>query len=125
MAKLIIGGQTYDIAPYKLGAMRKAAPHIDRVNATAGALTSIEGVIESVGELLAVLSIGLVKIDPALTPEHLEEEIFGLGDAPAVREAFQAVLLESGMLAGEATAPATAPEAAGALTTDSEKSSTN
>jgi hypothetical protein len=124
MARLETGGRAFDIAPYKLGALRRAAPFIDRINAAASSLSTIEGMIDSTADIVAVLSIGLQKIDPALTPEALEEMV-GFDDLPALRDAFIAVLRESGMhAAGEAPAPAPA-DAEGASPTSSAPSSTS
>lgn len=124
MAKLTIAGREYDIAPYKLGDLRKAAPAIDRINATAGAITTIEGMAESSADLLAVLSIGLRKINDTLTPEYLEE-IVGFDELPAISAAFSDLLAESGFKpAGEAKAPSASPEEAeGASSSSSESSS--
>ena len=122
MARLEIGGRAFDIAPYKLGALRRAAPAIDRINEAAGSLVTIEGMIRSTADIVEVLSIGLQKIDPTLTPEALEEMV-GFDDLPALRDAFVAVLRESGMRgAGEAQAPAPA-DAEGASTNSSAPSS--
>lgn len=122
MAKVTIMGRDLEVAPYKIASMRKAAPFIDRINATAGAMTTLEGLTNAAGDLCAVLAIGLVKIDPTLTAEKLEEEL-GIEDLAALRGAFTAILQESGMQAGERPAPS-APEPAGASTIDSGQSST-
>lgn len=122
MAKLTILGRDFEIAPYKLASMRRAAPFIDRINATAGSMTTLEGLTNAAGDFIAVLSIGLVKLDPELTPEMLEEEL-GIGDLAVMRDAFTAVMKESGLAAGEVPAPV-ASEAAGASSTNSGKSST-
>lgn len=112
MARLEIGGRSFEIAPYKLGSLRKAAPFIDRINASAGSLSTIEGMTDSTADILAVLSIGLQKLDPALTVEALEEMV-GFDDLDVLREAFVAVLHEAGMKsAGEAKAPVSAPTGA-------------
>lgn len=113
MAKLDIMGRSFEIAPYKLGALRKAAPHIDAINNTAGALTTVAGMVESQQHTLAVLLIGLQKIDPSITAEMLDEEV-GIEDIPALIEAFRQIMQESGLSPkGEAPAPV-ALEAAGA-----------
>jgi len=118
MAKIMIGGRAFELAPYKLAQLRQAAPYIDRINATAGALTTVEGMTEAACDFVGVLAIGLGKIDPALTPEALEEMI-GLADIGALRDGFMEVLTESGMIAGEAAAPAPVADATGALPTAS------
>ncbi|GHH09370.1 hypothetical protein GCM10008023_05970 [Sphingomonas glacialis] len=118
MAKLTVSGREYDIAPFKLGAMKAAAPIIERINATIAAKgdgggTTLVDLTEMLGDFCAVLSIGLMKIDATLTPDHLEDEL-GFGDMPAIQAAFTAIMRESGLKsAGEVPAPA-AGEAAGA-----------
>ena len=113
MARLDIMGRSFEIAPYKLGALRKAAPHIDAINITAGALTSVEGMMESQHHTLAVLLIGLQKVDPSITAEMLDDEV-GLDDIPSLVSCFQTIMIESGLAApGEAKAPS-APQAEGA-----------
>lgn len=124
MARLEIGGRAFDVAPYKLGSLRKAASHIDRINAAAGSLGTIAGMIDSTADIVAVLAIGLQKIDPTLTSDALEEMV-GFDDLPALRDAFVTVLRESGMhAAGESPAPSPA-DAAGASTRSSAPSSTS
>jgi hypothetical protein len=97
-------GRDFHLAPYKLGAMRKAAPLLERINATTGALTTLEGAVHAACDMAALLSIGLVKLDPALTPEALEEQI-GMDDLAALQKAVMDVLAASGLRPGEATAP--------------------
>ena len=123
MARVIISGRAFDLAPYKLAQLRQAAPFIDRINASQGALTSVEGMVSAAGDFLGVLAVGLARIDPSLTLTVLEEMI-GLDDVPALRDGFMEVLQESGMIAGEAPAPIAA-EAVGALTPASAPLSVN
>jgi hypothetical protein len=123
MARVIIAGRGFDLAPYKLAQLKAAAPFIDRINATQGALTSVEGMAASASDFLGVLAVGLMRIDPSLTLEALEEMV-GLADIPSLRDGFMAVLVESGMIAGEIEAPAPA-EPMGALPTASALSSAN
>lgn len=123
MARVTIAGRAFDLAPYKLAQLKAAAAFIDRINATQGALTSVEGMAASASDFLGVLAVGLVRIDPSLTLPALEEMV-GLADIPALRDGFMAVLVESGMIAGEAEAPAPA-EPTGALPTVSAPLSAN
>jgi hypothetical protein len=122
MAKLVIEGRSFEIAPYKIGALRRAAPHIDAINASvqalqadvAGDVTSIVGLLENTEHIIAILSIGLEKIDPALTSEVLEE-MLGPDDMAALGVALRDILAESGLAPkGEVTAPAGTTETAGA-----------
>lgn len=126
MATLIIEGRSFEIAPYKLGSLRRAAPHIDAINAAINSIDSLEGMMENLEHVVAVLSVGLVRVDPTLTPEALGDMV-GMDDMPALRDALREVLQESGLTPkGEATAP-TAPEVAdvGASENSSETSSVN
>jgi hypothetical protein len=77
----------------------------------------------SASDFLGVLAVGLMRIDPSLTLEALEEMV-GLADIPSLRDGFMAVLVESGMIAGEIEAPAPA-EPTGALPPASAPSSAN
>ena len=105
MAKVTLMGRDFDVEPYKIKQMRKAAPFIDTINTTTGAMSTIGGLVDAASAFCAVLSIGLVRLDETLTPDALEDMI-GFGDLPALRDAFTAILQESGMAsAGEAPAP--------------------
>jgi hypothetical protein len=125
MAKLTIDGRDYDIAPYKLNQMRKAAPFIDKINATAGAMNTMEGMYESAADLIEVLAIGVSKIDPAMTAEAIGDALSGsVEELKALQVTFKDLLLESGLTPGEAKAPL-APVAEGASNSLSDESSTN
>jgi hypothetical protein len=104
MVTVTLLGRDFDVAPYKLGALRKAAPIVERINTTAGSLTTFEGAVEAACELAALVSIGLVKLDPALTAEALEEQL-GMEDMPALQKAALDILSVSGLSQGEAKAP--------------------
>jgi hypothetical protein len=130
MAKLNIMGRDFEIAPYKIAQMRRAAPYIDLINSTGGAMTkpgatmSIEELTEVAGYFVGFLSIGVIKVDPTITVAALEEDV-GIGDLEGMRLAFTDILVESGLVArGEAAAPAPVPEATGASTSALDASST-
>lgn len=112
MAIIHILGRDFAIAPYKLGELRRAAPYIDNIqrNSDGG---SLSGLMDSALDLLNVLSIGLVKIDPMLTPDYLEANV-SMDEFVRLQAAFVALSEESGLTRkGEATAPpAPAPEGA-------------
>jgi len=124
MATLALGGRSFEIAPYKLGALRRAAPHIDAINASVqalgdgadGAPGTITGLLENTEHIVAILAIGLQKIDPELTAEALDDMI-GPEDMAALGTALRDVLAESGLAPkGEAKAPSEPTQAAGAST---------
>lgn len=121
MAHLTILGREFDLAPYKLGALRRAAPHIDAMNAIGGALTTMEGMVESASHMIAIVAIGLEKLDPVMTAAHIEDEM-GLDDLPALGAAVRDLLAESG-LAAKGEAQATSPEPEEASSSSSETSS--
>ena len=105
MATLVIDGRSFEIAPYKLGALRKAAPHIDAINASAHSIESIEGLMENAAHIVAILAIGLGKIDTSLTEDMLDDMI-GADDLAAIGVTLRDILVESGLAPkGEASAP--------------------
>jgi hypothetical protein len=114
MAKVTVAGRDFEIAPFKIGAMRRAAPFIDRINKRAadfmkdkpieGEIPKIEGLPDLLCDIIAIVAIGLERIDPAMTAEALEDEI-GFSDMAAMRIAYTEILAESGMNQGEAQAP--------------------
>ena len=104
MATLEIGGRAFALAPFKLGDLRKAAPHIDAINATAGALSSFEGMVNAARSIIEVLAVAVAKLDPAIDADALED-LADLGDMPALQVALKDLLEESG-LAPKGEAPA-------------------
>lgn len=110
MAKIEIAGRAFELAPLKLGALRRAAPHIDAVNAIAGALSTLEGALEAGRHFIEVLAIAIEKIDPAMTADAIEE-MLGIEEIPALQEGFRKLLAESGLAPkGEAQAPSAQPK---------------
>ena len=104
MARLEIGGRAFELAPYKLAAMREAAPHIDAINATAGGLSTFEGMTAAARSIVEVLCVGLRRMDPALDADAVEE-MLDLSDMPKLQTALREVLEESGLKpSGEAEA---------------------
>jgi hypothetical protein len=125
MATIVIEGQPYGLPRYKLGKLRRAAPFIDRINATAGALKTLEGITAVSRETCEVLSIGLQDLDAKFTADYLEEQ-FGMEDMPALQTCLKEVLEEAG-LAKKGEAPALSePLAEGAASpTSSDELSTS
>jgi len=124
MVSVTLAGRSFEIAPYKLGALRKAAPHIDAINSAAGDITTIAGMMESAAELVAVLAIGIAATDPTVTADTLLDAL-GVDDLPALYTALTELLRESGLAPkGEATAPSE-PATVGASPSSSETSSAN
>jgi hypothetical protein len=123
MAKVTLLGRDFEVAPLKLADLRKAAPALDRINSTAGSMSTLEGLIASMSDIAIVVSVALVKCDPEMTAQYIEENA-GMPDLDALRIALETIMQESGMAprAGEAPAPSKAAE--GASTSSSEKSST-
>jgi hypothetical protein len=112
MATIHILGRDFAIAPFKLSELRRAAPFIDNIQRKADA-GSLSDLMDSAVDLLNVLSIGLVKIDPLLTPDYLEANV-SMDEFVGLQTAFVELSEESGLKRkGEATAPPeTAPAGA-------------
>jgi hypothetical protein len=106
MATLTLAGVEYVIAPYKLGALRKVAPILDKIK-DRGAEASASNAAEGMTEIVEVLAVGLQKLDPKLTADYISDELVGVEDFPALRIAFFALMRESGMSSepGEQKAP--------------------
>jgi hypothetical protein len=110
---LEIEGRPYEVAPFKIGDLRKAAPFIDEINARNKALKNAEEEGREPGlqdltalfrAMLEVLSVGLIKIDPELTADRLEEMV-DFTFLNSLKVAVFALMKSSGLGAGEAKAP--------------------
>ena len=105
MAKLEIGGRAFELAPFKLADLRKAAPHIDAINATAGALSTFEGMVAVGRSIIEVLAVAIMKIDAAMDADALEG-LADLADMTKLQAALSDLLAESGLAPkGEVPAP--------------------
>ena len=114
LIKIELGGRAFELAPYRLGKMRRAAIFIDHINETVGALDTLEGMLKSARDILEVLAIGIVEIDPTLDADALEE-MLGMDDLPALQSQFKYFLEECGLARkGEAAAPSAPPAQEGA-----------
>jgi hypothetical protein len=124
MAEITLMGRSFEIAPLKLGDLRRVARHIDDINSTAGALSTFEGMVTSARSMIEVLAVAVQKIDATLTADAIEEAT-DLSDIPVIGAAFKALLEASGLAPkGEATAasePVT--EAASASSSDASSAS--
>ncbi|MDB5582926.1 MAG: hypothetical protein JWR80_8102 [Bradyrhizobium sp.] len=101
MATLIIGGRSFEIAPYAIGRLRRAAPHIDALNALAATgrapeAGGVTGLLENTGHIVAILAIGLERVDPSLTAGALGCMI-GPDDMAGLGFALGEILAESGL----------------------------
>lgn len=113
MAKLTLGGRSFEIAPYDIDEMLLAAPHVDAIHAL-GEPTNLTQTLEMAKYTAAVLSVGMRKIDPDLTITSIIKMAFP-NDVAALGAAMKDVLEEFGLeKAGEAKAPAKRRKAAGA-----------
>ena len=109
MAALTLGGTTYAIAPFKLRELRQAAAHIDRLAARAGNLDSVAAVAETAADMVAVLAVGISDADL----EALQAQV-SLEDLDALRQAFDAVMVEAGLKRAPSESDATPGEPQGA-----------
>ena len=83
MALLTIAGRTFDIAPFKLGSLKRAAPLIDRINAANaarfdGAKARVEAKIKA-GEILA--EAAAAALNKELAKEAEDAGLSGLFDS--------------------------------------------
>jgi hypothetical protein len=121
MVAITLLGETIEVAPYKLKQLRRAAPLIEKVNATLGSLSTLSGGIEVMDSLTAFVAIGAEKVRADFTFAALEDKI-GMEDMPALQNAFRDILTASGFKAGEAKAPAGTEATGGASTISSDAS---
>lgn len=114
MAQLEILGRAFELAPLKLGDLRKVAPHIDQINQTAGALTTLGGLSEATRSMIEILAVALARIDEEITADAIEDAC-DLADIPKIQTAIKDLLEASGLAPkGEVTAPsAPAPKGRG------------
>jgi len=141
-------GRDWEIAPYKLGSMIKAAEFVDAVKTrnekiverlgahvesgdTADDLrvkalqiaagTSLVEMMATIKDAVSVLHIGIAKLDPSVTVEQLLDDIDNTPEAmTSIIEAMNAVLGQSGMRPGELMAPVQVEDAPGASELPSE-----
>jgi hypothetical protein len=88
-------GREFILAPYTLGALRRAAPYIDKVNAAALSCTSFGDRIAMSLDLLAVVAIGLEQSDLGCTAERLAEDM-SPAVIPELEVAYHCILAEAG-----------------------------
>lgn len=113
MAKLVLAGRSFEIAPYDIDDMILVAPHVDAFQSL-GKPTDFATLLESMKHGAAILSVGLQKIDPGITITAIVK--MALADkTQALGIAVADVLAEFGLVpAGEAKAPVKRRKAAGA-----------
>jgi hypothetical protein len=109
-----IGERSFAVAPYMLGDLRRAAPHIDRVNelaqrtteaAQAGKQPGLADLSELARALVEVIAVGIGKIDPAMTADAIEDMV-DMTFIPSLQAAVFELLKASGLAPkGEAKAP--------------------
>ncbi|WP_422057313.1 hypothetical protein [Sphingomonas sp.] len=141
-AAITLLGRDWEIAPYKLGSMIKAAEFVDAVKARNEAIverlgahvesgdtaddlrvkalqiaagTSLVEMMQTIRDAVSVLHIGIAKIDPSVTVDQLLDDIDNdAASMAAIIEAMNLVLGQSGLQSGEAMAPAPLADAPGA-----------
>lgn len=121
--QLEVGGRPFEVAPFKLGELRKAAPHIDRMNDLMKIVEDgrkaeppqdppMAVLADLMHELCEICAIGLGKIDPEMNCDWLEDQI-DLSFIMSLQEAVIALLRSSGLAPkGEAQAPSALAEGA-------------
>jgi len=119
MAKVTLMGRHFDVAPYMIAQLEEAAPFIDAINAAPGSVTTVTGGVKATVDLIGFLAVGLSRLDPEMTAEHIKAHV-GFGDIAVMQQAFTDILADSGMGAkGEAQAPSEpAPAAASEISSE-------
>lgn len=121
--RIEIGGRAFELAPMGLGQMRKAAPFLDRIQATAGALTTLEGATLVARDMCEVIAIAVAKLDAGMTADEIEDS-FTMADMERLQLCFRELCGESGLVPSSGEAPAnSAPATDEALPTKSAESS--
>jgi len=144
MATLNILDRSFDLPRYKLGSMIKAAPFIDAQKSREEAIGKREAALvsqgvpvskpgetrtmvelfEGISDTVAVLHIGVSKIDPSVTLDAMLEDVDNTVEAyTALTSVMKAVLGNSGLKSGEAPAPSAQAEAEAASNSSSAPSS--
>ena len=116
MAQAVIGGVTYDIAPFKFKQLRAAAPYLDAVQAAFAGAPTLQSAMDASADLLRIIAIGVGR--PDVTAETLEDAA-SVAEVIGLQGVFEAIVREAGLSAGEdrpAPAPA-APKASRARST--------
>jgi hypothetical protein len=118
MAKLTLGSETIDIAPFGLDKLERAADDIDAVNA---ALANRDGtwksMISSYRPVMKIAAIGQADDVSSLSDEDIEKAADGLmkkatmRDAAAIFGFFTAILEDTGLTSPGETKPGTAEAA--------------
>lgn len=108
MARITLNGGDYEIPPLSIEALEEVAPSIDAliaVDMTAlRATNKIADMIEPAKLSLAILGVGLRQIDPTWNDAAIRRAV-KFTDLPAVNACVNALLVESGLLAGNVQAP--------------------
>jgi predicted deacylase len=135
-------GREFHLAPYKLGQMIEAAPILDAQQARSAAIAERAGVsflptdpaderlaksaqitaamttaeaLAEAADAIRILHIGIARIDPSVTVEHLLDSVEASAESiGAIIAAMFGVLGHSGLIQGEAAAPAPQTDGTGA-----------
>ena len=123
ITRVEIGGRAFELAPMGLGQMRKASPFLDRIQVTAGALTTLEAATLVSRDMCEVLAIAIAKVDPHMTVDEIEDS-FTMDDIGRLQNAFRDLCGASGLVPASGEVPAkSAPATEEALPTSSAESS--
>jgi len=126
MAKVIIGGQEYQIGELKFKSLKAAWPYIKKNQELAQGVQ--EGrdpdPIESMENAIAIISAGLVADHPELTPEGIEERITA-NECKALDVTIVDIMVESGFMQRTATGVGEAEPEEGAAASPSTETTTD
>ena len=94
-----------ELAPFKLGDLKKVAPIIDRINTRGDGIADFERTIDAVLDFATVISFSAIKADIECDADWFAEHV-GFSDQAAIMIAFRDLLKDSGLAPkGEAPAP--------------------
>lgn len=112
MVTIEIGGRSFEVAPLKLGQLRRAAPFVDELNRLIGEQEERKKEAETAGlkapdpsmsemtaltrALCEIIAIGLSKADPSMTADAIEDEV-DLSFLGSLQVAAFALLKSSGL----------------------------
>lgn len=115
MATVIeIGGKSYDVPPFMLAELERAAPHLDVLNELepefraarqGGKVPSLTTQFRMLRAQVEILAVGIGLVDPSVTADQIMGQV-NFSFIPSLGAAVNALMVSAGIQnAGEAKAP--------------------